>query len=65
MMIPSLPMTFDDEEDNDPTSAERKRRVKKQDQLRWATGELVEPDVSEILKLSESFGMMLCMVLDE
>ncbi|KAL4897636.1 hypothetical protein BDV59DRAFT_47688 [Aspergillus ambiguus] len=56
---------LDDEEDHDPISAERKRRVKKQDQLRRTAGEPVKPEVSEIFKLSESFGMMLRMVLAE
>lgn len=56
---------LDDEDDDDPIGAERKRRVKKQDQLRRTAGEPVKPDVSEILKLSESFGMMLRMVLAE
>ncbi|OJI85621.1 hypothetical protein ASPTUDRAFT_55238 [Aspergillus tubingensis CBS 134.48] len=50
---------LDDEEDLDPISAERRRRVKQQDQLRRTAGEPVKPDISEILKLSESFGVML------
>ncbi|PYI01121.1 hypothetical protein BO78DRAFT_411711 [Aspergillus sclerotiicarbonarius CBS 121057] len=50
---------LDEEEDLDPITAERRRRVKQQDQLRRTAGEPVKPDVSEILKLSESFGVML------
>lgn len=56
---------LDDEEDLDPISAERRRRVKQQDQLRRTAGEPVKPDISEILKLSESFGVMLRQVLAE
>lgn len=56
---------LDDEEDLDPISAERRRRVKQQDQLRRTAGEPVKPDISEIFKLSESFGVMLRQVLAE
>ncbi|KAF9892851.1 hypothetical protein FE257_000440 [Aspergillus nanangensis] len=56
---------LDEEEDNDPISAERRRRSKMQDHLRRSAGEPVKPEVMEILKLSDSFGMMLRMVLAE
>lgn len=55
----------DENEDLDPIAAERRRRVKKQDQLRRTAGEPVKPDIQEILKLKESFGAMLRMVLAE
>ncbi|KEY78553.1 hypothetical protein BA78_0702 [Aspergillus fumigatus] len=45
-----------EEDDLDPITAERRRRVKKQDQLRRTAGEPVKPEVQEILKLSESFN---------
>ncbi|RAK78655.1 PX domain-containing protein [Aspergillus fijiensis CBS 313.89] len=54
---------LDDEDDLDPITAERRRRVKKQDQLRRTAGEPVKPEIREILKLSESFGVMLRQVL--
>ncbi|PWY92708.1 PX domain protein [Aspergillus heteromorphus CBS 117.55] len=56
---------LDEEEDLDPISAERRRRVKQQDQLRRTAGEPVKPEVQEILKLSDSFGVMLRQVLAE
>ncbi|OGM43647.1 PX domain protein [Aspergillus bombycis] len=56
---------LDEEDDLDPISAERRRRVKQQDQLRRTAGEPVKPEVQEILKLAESFGVMLRMVLAE
>ncbi|KAB8258402.1 hypothetical protein BDV32DRAFT_139630 [Aspergillus pseudonomiae] len=52
---------LDEEDDLDPISAERRRRVKQQDQLRRTAGEPVKPEVQEILKLAESFGVMLRM----
>ncbi|KAH2233197.1 hypothetical protein KXW57_008665 [Aspergillus fumigatus] len=54
-----------EEDDLDPITAERRRRVKKQDQLRRTAGEPVKPEVQEILKLSESFNAMLRQVLAE
>ncbi|PIG81061.1 PX domain protein [Aspergillus arachidicola] len=56
---------LDEEDDLDPISAERRRRVKQQDQLRRTAGEPVKPEVQEILKLAEPFGVMLRMVLAE
>ncbi|PYH93803.1 hypothetical protein BO71DRAFT_450497 [Aspergillus ellipticus CBS 707.79] len=50
---------LDEEENLDPISAERRRRVKQQDQLRRTAGEPIKPEVQEILKLSDSFGVML------
>ncbi|KAI9927808.1 hypothetical protein MW887_002660 [Aspergillus wentii] len=55
----------DEEEDLDPIVAERRRRSKKQDQLRRTAGEPVKPEVEEILKLLEPFGVMLRLVLAE
>lgn len=55
----------DENEDLDPIAAERRRRTKKQDQLRRTAGEPVKPDIREILKLKESFGVMLRLVLAE
>ena len=49
----------------DPITAERRRRVKKQDQLRRSAGEPVKPEIKEILKLREPFTMMLRLVLAE
>lgn len=57
------PEEADEHEDLDPIAAERRRRVKKQDQLRRTAGEPVKPDVKEVLKLKESFGVMLRLVL--
>ncbi|KAJ5769400.1 hypothetical protein N7520_003959 [Penicillium odoratum] len=54
--------TEDDEED-DPIASERRRRVKKQDQLRRTAGEPVKPEISEILKLTDPFVVMLRYVL--
>ncbi|KAF7587310.1 hypothetical protein BBP40_007419 [Aspergillus hancockii] len=56
---------LEEEDDLDPISAERRRRVKQQDQLRRTAGEPIKPKVQEILKLGESFGVMLRMVLAE
>ncbi|PGH09677.1 hypothetical protein AJ79_05643 [Helicocarpus griseus UAMH5409] len=47
----------------DPIALERKRRSKQADRLRRTAGEPVKPEVKEILKLRESFGAMLRMVL--
>lgn len=52
-----------DDDDLDPIQAERNRRVKKQDHLRRSAGEPVKPDVKEVYKLHESFGLMLRQVL--
>ncbi|PYH40281.1 uncharacterized protein BP01DRAFT_396000 [Aspergillus saccharolyticus JOP 1030-1] len=38
---------MDDEEDLDPITAERRRRIKKQDQLRRTAGEPVKPEIEE------------------
>lgn len=59
------PEEADEHEDLDPIAAERRRRVKKQDQLRRTAGEPVKPDVKEVFKLKESFGVMLRLVLAE
>ncbi|KAJ5884855.1 hypothetical protein N7495_009365 [Penicillium taxi] len=48
---------------DDPTESERRRRIKKQDQLRRTSGEPVKPEVVEILKLGEPFVIMLRHVL--
>lgn len=52
-----------DDDDLDPITAERNRRARKQDNLRRSAGEPVKPDVKEVYKLQESFGMMLREVL--
>lgn len=52
-----------DEDEMDPIAFERRRRIKKQDQLRRTAGEPLKPEVREILKLRESFGVMLRHVL--
>lgn len=59
--------TEDEEADDDldPISAERRRRKKAQDRLRRSAGEPVKPEVSEVLKLRESFLVMLRTVLSE
>ena len=49
----------------DPIAAERRRRAKAQDRLRRSAGEPVKPEVSEVLKLRDSFLSMLRMVLSE
>ncbi|KAL3453620.1 hypothetical protein BJX65DRAFT_292635 [Aspergillus insuetus] len=49
----------DEAEELDPIAVERKRRSRKQDQLRRTAGEPVKPEVTEILKLSEPFGVLL------
>ena len=59
------PEEADEREDLDPIAAERRRRVKKQDQLRRTAGEPVKPEVREVVKLKESFGVMLRLVLAE
>ncbi|KAJ5459659.1 uncharacterized protein N7458_001211 [Penicillium daleae] len=55
----------EDEEDDedDPIAVERRRRIKKQDQLRRTAGEPVKPDVTEVLKLMDPFVAMLRQVL--
>lgn len=52
-----------EDDDLDPIASERRRRVKKQDLLRRTAGEPVKPDIKEIPKLTESFGVMLRLVL--
>ncbi|PGH14672.1 hypothetical protein AJ80_05853 [Polytolypa hystricis UAMH7299] len=52
-----------DDDELDPIEAERKRRAKRQDRLRRTAGEPVKPEVKEILKMRDSFGAMLRMVL--
>lgn len=42
---------------------ERRRRIKKQDQLRRTAGEPLKPEVQEILKLRDPFVVMLRHVL--
>lgn len=54
-----------EDDDLDPIAAERRRRVRRQDQLRRTAGEPVKPDVQEMLKLTDSFGAMLRLVLAE
>ncbi|PLN82273.1 hypothetical protein BDW42DRAFT_184888 [Aspergillus taichungensis] len=51
--------SLEEEDDTDPITAERRRRVKKQDQLRRSAGEPVKPEIKEILKLREPFTMMV------
>lgn len=53
------------DDDLDPIHAERRRRRKAQDRLRRSAGEPVKPEVTEILKLKESFLAMLRAVLSE
>ncbi|OKL58105.1 hypothetical protein UA08_06720 [Talaromyces atroroseus] len=52
-----------DDDDLDPILAERKRRARRQDHLRRSAGEPVKPDVTEVYKMQDSFGMMLRQVL--
>lgn len=52
-----------DENMDDPIAIERRRRTKKQDQLRRTAGEPAKPEVTEILKLADSFNIMLRHVL--
>lgn len=52
-----------EDDELDPIASERRRRVKKQDQLRRTAGEPVKPETTEIPKLGESFGSMLRLVL--
>jgi hypothetical protein len=54
-----------EDDELDPITAERNRRARKQDHLRRTAGEPVKPQVKEILKLQESFGIMLRQVLAE
>ncbi|EER28731.1 hypothetical protein D8B26_000994 [Coccidioides posadasii str. Silveira] len=53
------------EDELDPIALERKRRAKRQDRLRRTAGEPVKPEIREILKLQESFTLMLRHVLAE
>ncbi|KAH8694095.1 PX domain protein [Talaromyces proteolyticus] len=52
-----------EDDDLDPIAAERRRRARKQDHLRRSAGEPVKPDVKEVYKLQDGFGMMLRQVL--
>ncbi|OQE37269.1 hypothetical protein PENCOP_c010G08218 [Penicillium coprophilum] len=52
-----------DEDMDDPIAVERRRRTKKQEQLRRTAGEPVKPEITEILKLADPFGIMLRHVL--
>lgn len=52
-----------DEDEMDSIAIERRRRAKKQDQLRRTAGEPLKPEVQEILKLRDSFVVMLRHVL--
>ncbi|KAJ5153411.1 uncharacterized protein N7482_009889 [Penicillium canariense] len=52
-----------DDELDDPIAVERRRRIKKQDQLRRTAGEPVKPEVTEVLKLTDPFVVMLRHVL--
>jgi hypothetical protein len=56
---------YEEDDELDPISAERKRRARKQDHLRRTAGEPVKPEVVEVDKLKESFLSMLRMVLAE
>ncbi|EPS27044.1 hypothetical protein POX_g08657 [Penicillium oxalicum] len=51
------------DDEDDPIAVERRRRIKKQDQLRRTAGEPVKPEVKEIPKLMDSFVVMLRHVL--
>lgn len=53
----------EDDELDDPIAIERRRRIKKQDQLRRTAGEPAKPAVQEILKLTDPFVVMLRHVL--
>ncbi|KAL4948226.1 hypothetical protein BDW69DRAFT_176880 [Aspergillus filifer] len=57
------PEAEDEAEEVDPIAVERKRRSRQQDQLRRTAGEPIKPEVTEILKLSDSFGVLLRQVL--
>ncbi|KAL1955730.1 hypothetical protein VTO42DRAFT_8128 [Malbranchea cinnamomea] len=47
----------------DPLTAERRRRAKRREHLRGSAGEPVKPEIKELLKLRDSFGRMLKIVL--
>jgi hypothetical protein len=51
------------DDDLDPIAAERRRRLKAQDRLRRSAGEPVKPEVTEVVKLEESFLVSLRNVL--
>ncbi|BCS22376.1 PX domain-containing protein [Aspergillus puulaauensis] len=53
----------DEAEEVDPIAVERKRRSRQQVQLRRTAGEPIKPDIQEILKLSDSFSILLRQVL--
>ncbi|CEJ57380.1 Putative PX domain-containing protein [Penicillium brasilianum] len=53
----------EEDDDDDPIAVERRRRIKKQDQLRRTAGEPVKPEVTEVLKLTDPFVVMLRHVL--
>lgn len=48
---------------DDPIAVERRRRSKKQEHLRRTAGEPAKPEITEILKLADSFSVMLRHVL--
>ena len=56
-----------EEEDDelDPITAERKRRLRRQEHLRRGAGEPVKPEIGEVHKLQENFITMLRMTLSE
>ncbi|KAL4810188.1 hypothetical protein BDV18DRAFT_150497 [Aspergillus unguis] len=49
----------DEAEETDPIAVERKRRSRNRGSLRRTAGEPVKPEVQEILKLSDGFGLLL------
>ncbi|KAJ5886908.1 uncharacterized protein N7473_009582 [Penicillium subrubescens] len=53
----------EEDDEDDPIAVERRRRIKKQDQLRRTAGEPVKPEVTEVLKLMDPFVVMLRHVL--
>ncbi|KAI9374751.1 hypothetical protein BJX61DRAFT_540455 [Aspergillus egyptiacus] len=53
----------DEAEEVDPIAVERRRRSRKRGHLRRTAGEPAKPEVREILKLSEPFGVLLRQVL--
>lgn len=52
-----------EDDDLDPIMAERKHRARRQDRLRGTAGEPAKPEIKEVLKLRDSFGSMLRLVL--
>lgn len=53
----------DADDDLDPIAAERRRRLKAQDRLRAKHGEPVKPEVTELVKLEDSFLISLRNIL--